>query len=57
MSRAGSVPFSGGAGKRARAEYHFTDTLTGQFQWDNENAATDGLPNLGLDLKLRWVQE
>ncbi len=45
-----------GRGTRAQAEYNFTDRVSAQAQWDNENVDYS-FGNLGLDLKLRWDVE
>ena len=45
-----------GRGTRAQAEYQFTDRISAQVQWDNENVDYS-FGNLGLDLKLRWDVE
>ncbi|MFN0061967.1 MAG: translocation/assembly module TamB domain-containing protein [Myxococcaceae bacterium] len=45
-----------GRGTRAQAEYQFSDRLSAQAQWDNENLDYS-FGNLGLDLKLRWEIE
>ena len=43
-------------GQRTQAEYHITDTLSAQAEWDTEDALTP-LGNLGMDLKLRFDLE
>jgi len=46
-----------GRGMRAQAEYRFSNSLSAQAQWDNDQNETSSLGNLGLDLKLRWEVE
>lgn len=45
-----------GRGRRAQAEYRFTDRFSARAQWDNDNGDTS-LGNLGLDLKWRFEVE
>ncbi|HLL55910.1 MAG TPA: translocation/assembly module TamB domain-containing protein, partial [Myxococcaceae bacterium] len=49
-----------GRGTRAQAEYRFTNGLSAQAQWDNDQrdtSSSSSIGNLGLDLKLRWEVE
>ncbi|MGA9523220.1 MAG: translocation/assembly module TamB [Myxococcaceae bacterium] len=50
-----SQPVMTNKGTRAQAEYRFHDRLSGQLQWDNKSS--NDVPNLGVDLKLRWEVE
>ena len=50
-----SQPMVTPRGTRAQAEYRFHDRLSGQLQWDNE--VLKDVPNLGVDLKLKWEVE
>ncbi len=50
-----SQPVMTNKGTRAQAEYRFHDRLSGQLQWDNKSS--NDVPNLGVDLKLKWEVE
>jgi translocation and assembly module TamB len=51
-----SQPVISGRGRRAQAEYRFSDHMSAQTQWDNESSESP-VGDLGLDLKLRWELE